>query len=100
MGYIIWYILIGICCFYLIRNFYVGNIMWMGGVQIVSSYNGAIAKRQYLKIRPKMRNYYLVVLNPFWWRFLDIYQNDDDGRKIKVLWKQFSNEQKNLRKLK
>ena len=100
MGYTIGYILIGICCFYLIRNFYVGNIMWMCGVQIVSSYNGAFSKRPYLKICPKMRNYYLVVLNPLWWKFLDIYQNDDDGQKIKVLWKQFNDGQKNLRKLK
>lgn len=100
MGYTIGYILIGICCFYIIRNLYVGSIMWMGGTQIVNSYNGAFAKRPYLKIYPKTRNYYLIVLNPFWWRFLDIYQNDDDGQKIKVLWKRFNDEQKNLRKLK
>ena len=74
--------------------------MWLCGAQIVNAYNGAFSKRPHLKIYPQTRNYYLVVLNPLWWRFLDIYQNDDDGQKIKVLWKQFSNEQKNLRKLK
>ena len=100
MGYTIGYILIGICCFYLIRNFYVGNIMWICGVQVVNSYNRVFSKRPPLKIYPKTRNYYLVVLNPLWWRPLDIYQNDDGGQKIKVLWKQFNDSQKNLRKLK
>ena len=100
MGYTIGYILIGICCFYLIRNLYVGNIMWICGTQIVNAYNRALSKRPYLMVHPKPRNYYLIVLNPFWWRFLDIYQNDDDGQKIKVLWKQFTDKQKNLGKLK
>ena len=100
MGYTIGYILIGICCFYLIRNFYVGSIMWFCGERIVAAYNGAFSKQPYLKIYPKTRNYSLVVLNPFWWRFLDIYQNDNDGLKIKVLWKQFCGSQKNSRKLK
>ena len=99
MGYIIGYILIGICCFYLIRNLYVGYIMFPAGVQIVKIYNGAMA-RPFLHIHPTFRNYYLVVLNPFLWRFLDIYQNDEEGLKLKALWKQFCQTQKNSRNLK
>lgn len=97
---LIGWILIGICCFYLLRNIYVGCIMFPAGRQIVAAYNGACEKYPFLKICPKYRNYYLVVLNPLWWRFLDIYQNDDDGQKIKYKWKQFNDAQKNSRNLK
>ena len=99
MGYIIGYILIGICCFYLIRNFYVGYVMFPCGERIVMAYNTAMA-RPFLHIHPTPRNYYLLVLNPFLWRFLDIYQNDEEGQKIKVLWKRFCDSQKNSRNLK
>ena len=99
MGYTIGYILIGICCFYLIRNFYVGSVMFPLGKRIVDTYNSSM-KRTYLHIHPVYRNYYLLVLNPFLWRFLDIYRNDEDGRKIKVLWKEFSELQANLRNMK
>lgn len=94
------YILIGICCFYLLRNVWVGSIMFPAGKLIVEAYNGAFLKRPFLRIYPTYRNYYLIVLNPLWWRFLDIYKNDDDGRKIKVLWKEFCRTEKNSRNLK
>ena len=97
---LIGWILIGICCFYLLRNMYVGYIMFPAGRQIVAAYNGACEKYPFLKIYPKYRNYYLVVLNPLWWRFLDIYQDDDDGQKIKYKWKHFNDRQKNSRNLK
>lgn len=93
------YIGITICIFYLLRNWYVSNFMIPCGEHIVNVYNRAV-KYPYLWIKPKLRNYYLLVLNPFLWRFLDIYENDEEGRKIKVLWKQFSKEQKNLRNFK
>lgn len=94
---IVCWILIGICCFYLVRNVYIGSIMFPVGRNIVRAYNRTNVT--YLRIKPSYRNYYLVVLNPFLWRFLDIYANDKDGLKIKALWKTFKNEQKNLRKI-
>ena len=99
MGLISW-ILIGICCFYLLRNFYVSNVMIPLGNQILNTYNRSLEKRPFLKISPAYRNYYLLVLNPFRWHFLAIFKNDHDGRKLKVLWKECSEEVKNLRKLK
>lgn len=92
------WILIGVCCFYLIRNIYVGSIMFPFGKRILKIYND-MQKHFYLFITPNLRNYYLVVLNPFLWKPLDIYANDKDGLKIKILWKTFCDEQKNLRKL-
>ena len=93
------WILISICCFYMVRNFYVGSIMFPAGKHIVMIYNHAVG-HFYLHIHPTCRNYYLLVLNPFLWKFLDIYINDEEGMKIKVLWKRFSDEQKNLRNFK
>jgi hypothetical protein len=97
---LIGWILIGICCFYIVRNLYVGSIMFPCGYHIVAAYNGALGNRFFLKIRPKYRNYYLVVLNPFWWKFLDVYQDDEDGRKLKYKWKQFRDAQKNSKNFK
>lgn len=86
---IIGWILIGICIFYLIRNIYVGNIMFPAANHIVQAHNLPFEKRPFLKLYPKYRNYYLIVLNPLWWRFLDVYQNDEDGRKLKYRWNRF-----------
>jgi hypothetical protein len=63
-------------------------------------YNRVFEKRPFLKISPAYRNYYLLVLNPFRWHFLEVFKNDPDGRKLKVLWKECSEEAKNLRNLK
>ena len=97
---LIGWILIGICCFYLLRNFYVGSMMVPLGNQILITYNRIFEKRPYLQISPAYRNYYLLVLNPFHWHFLEIFKNDLDGRKLKVLWKECFKEAKNLRNLK
>lgn len=97
---LICYILIGIFCFYLVRNFYVSGVMIPLGNRILTTYNGALEKRPFLKISPTYRNYYLLVLNPFRWHFLEIFKNDHDGRKLKVLWKECFKEAKNLRNLK
>ena len=96
---LIGWILIGICCFYLIRNVWVGSVMFPAGKYIVMIYNSAVG-HFYLHVHPTCRNYYLLVLNPFLWKFLDIYINDEEGMKIKVLWKRFSDEQKNLGRIK
>ena len=96
---IVGWILIGICCFYLVRNLYVGYVMFPCGKHILMTHNDVMTVKR-LKLFPAYRNYYLLVLNPLWWRFLDIYKNDADGRKIKMLWKQFCVGQKNLRNLK
>ena len=97
---IVCWILIGICCFYLFRNIWVGSIMFPLGNQILTAYNGALEKRPFLKISPVYRNYYLLILNPFRWNCLEIFKNDLDGRKLKVLWKECFKEAKNFRNFK
>lgn len=87
---LIGWILIGICCFYIVRNLYVGSIMFPAASHIVQAHNAPFEKRPFLKVHPKHRNYYLVVLNPLWWRFLDVYQNDEDGRKLKYRWNELN----------
>lgn len=87
---LIGWILIGICCFYTVRNLYVGSIMFPAAKHIVLAHNTPFEKRPFLKVHPKHRNYYLIVLNPLWWRFLDVYQNDEDGRKLKYRWKELN----------
>ena len=82
--------LIGICCFYIIRNLYVGSVMFPAANHIVLAHNAPFEKRPFLKVHPKHRNYYLIVLNPLWWRFLDVYQNDEDGRKLKYRWNELN----------
>lgn len=94
---LIGWIFISICCFYIVRNFYVGSVMFPAGKHIVMIYNRSVGKF-YLHVHPICRNYYLLVLNPFLWKFLDIYINDEEGMKIKVLWKRFSDEQKKFKK--
>ena len=82
---LIWWIVIGIFCFYLLRNFYVSVVMIPLGNQILNTYNRPLEKRPFLKISPAYRNYYLLVLNPFRWHFLEIFKNDHDGRKTKSI---------------
>ena len=87
---LIGWVLIGICCFYIVRNLYVGSVMFPAANHIVLAHNAPFEKRPFLKVHPKHRNYYLIVLNPLWWRFLDVYQNDEDGRKLKYRWKELN----------
>ena len=88
MGNTIGYILIGICCFYIIRNFYVGLLYtWAAEVRRkVEKDLLTVERRKKLKYglgyTPlDFRNYYLFVLNPFWWGFIDVFA-DKNWRQL------------------
>ena len=80
MGYTIGYIFIGICCFYLIRNLYVGLLyIWAAEVRKKVE-EDLLTFERFRKIKYGLgcvpldfRNYYLFVLNPFWWGFIDVF---------------------------
>ena len=98
MGYTIEYILIGICCFYLIRNIWAGYVLYpVTNQMIVSIGNSMPRKREFIYEQLARRNYYLFVLNPFWWRLADVFKNEE----IRKIYKEVSaNVEANLRNLK
>ena len=85
------YILIGILGFYLIRNIWAGSVLYP-----VVEYGLRTFNKDGFKILP-LRNYYLFVLNPFWWRFVDVFKNKNDRKLIKNAYKAVSEEMKNLK---
>lgn len=73
---LIYYILIGICCFYLIRNLWAGSVLYpVTNQMIVNIGNSVPDKRQLIYRQLARRNYYLFVLNPFWWSLGDVFKS-------------------------
>ena len=73
---LICYILIGICCFYLLRNIWVGSILYPITNQMIKSIGDNMPKRrEFIYKQLARRNYYLFVLNPFWWRLGDVFKS-------------------------
>lgn len=95
MGNIICWILIGICCFYLIRNFWAGYVLYPFTNQMITMYDNQLPRdvRKVIQARYARRNYYLFVLNPFWWTVVDVFKN-------KTVRKEICNMTKNLRSFK
>ena len=84
------WILIGVLAFYAIRNLYVGNFLYPAAGYARDGLNEGLRKyAKYVKyINFKLpqgeldfRNYYLFVLNPFWWRVTDVFK-DAEWRKL------------------
>ena len=74
------WILIGICCFYLIRNIWAGFLYQITAVNITATIK--IDGKEYtLRDLMPRRNYYLFVLNPLWWRITDVFR-DAETRKM------------------
>ncbi len=71
------WILIGICCFYLLRNIYAGYILYPIGGRMIEAAADLVPrdKRKLLYSHFTRRNYYLFVLNPLWWRLQDTFKN-------------------------
>ena len=89
---IIFWILIGICCFYLGRNFYVGFLFSAAGIiknkvekDLSRVYGKLQNKPMFVPIR--FRNYYLFVFNPFWWRLVDVFADEDWRQLFKDIMK-------------
>ena len=85
------YILIGILGFYLIRNIWVGSVLYPIAAHIAN----------YIEVNSKkklpVRNYYLFVLNPFWWHFISVFKDKRDRDLMKSVWKTVGEEIKNLK---
>ena len=82
---LICWILISICCFYLLRNIYVGSILYPITSQILENTLNHCPRdiRQKTLKHFARRNYYLVVLNPFWWRVADVFKEENTRRDVK-----------------
>ena len=98
---IICWILIGICCFYLLRNLWAGSFLYPVATNVRNRLK-LFVKQQLKGVKVMLpyqwqfRNYYLFVLNPCWWSVTDVFQ-DKEFRKV---FKEGSKEaQKNLRKI-
>ena len=78
------YVLIGICIFYLIRNFYVGTFLYPLAARISKVFirNGGKAE---------FRNYYLFVLNPCWWSFIDVFKDVNQRELMRGVWDTVTN---------
>ena len=98
MGYTIGYILVGICCFYLIRNIWAGYVLYpVTNQMIVNIGNSMPRRRELIYQQLARRNYYLFVLNPLWWRLEDVFKSAEIRKTYKDIMK---NAQANLRNLK
>ena len=77
------WILIGFCIFYLIRNFWAGLLYRAANIDVkaVIKISGQNKKSYTIANVMPLRNYYLFVLNPFWWRLSDIFK-DKKVRKL------------------
>lgn len=98
MGYTIGYILIGICCFYLIRNIWAGSVLYPTTNRMIINIGDSMPyKRKFIYKQLTRRNYYLFVLNPFWWRLGDVFKNAEIRKTYREVSKQA---QTNLRNFK
>lgn len=89
MGYTIGYILIGICCFYLIRNIWAGYVLYpVTNQMIVNIGNSMPRRREFIYEQLARRNYYLFVLNPFWWRPVDVFKSAEMRKTYREVSKQ------------
>ena len=95
---LICYILIGICCFYLLRNMWAGYVLYPVTNQMIKNIGDSMPKRrEFIYKQLARRNYYLFVLNPFWWRLGDVFKSAE----IRKLYrKNRKNTQKILRSFK
>ena len=73
---LICYILIGICCFYLLRNIWAGSVLYPVTNQMIKNIGDSMPRRRGFIYKQLARhNYYLFVLNPFWWRLGDVFKS-------------------------
>lgn len=76
MGLTICWILIGILAFYLLRNLWAGYILYPVTNQMIKNIGDSIPRRrEFIYKQLARRNYYLFVLNPFWWRLGDVFKS-------------------------
>lgn len=95
---LIGYILICICCFYLLRDMWAGSVLYPATNQIIKDIGDSMPRRRAVIYKQlARRNYYLFVLNPFWWRLGDVFKSAEIRKLYKEVAKQA---QTNLRNFK
>jgi hypothetical protein len=98
MGYTIGYILIGICCFYLIRNIWAGYVLYPVTNQMIVSIGDSMPRRrEFIYKQLARRNYYLFVLNPLWWRLGDVFKSAEIRKTYREVSKQVQTDLRNLK---
>ena len=94
---VICWTLIGVCVFYLIRCVCAGYFLYPTAQMISKHMEPYVAVPRMRKTlglpeaMPTYRNFYLFVLNPFWWNFIDTYRekewrgllSNDNGFRLK-----------------
>lgn len=88
------WILIGICCFYILRNVWAGLLYQITDMNVQATIKlvGYNKVYNFKDLMPR-RNYYLFVLNPLWWRISDVFKEKRTRLKIREYMK-------NLRRIK
>ena len=95
---LIGWILIGVCCFYLLRNIWAGYILYPVTNQMIKDMGDSMPRRrEFIYKQLARRNYYLFVLNPFWWRLGDVFKSAEIRKTYREVAKQA---QTNLRNFK
>jgi hypothetical protein len=95
---LIYYILICVCCFYLVRNIWAGSILYPVTNQMIKSIADSMPKRRaFIYKQLARRNYYLFVLNPLWWRLGDVFKSAEIRKTYREVAKRA---QTNLRNFK
>lgn len=95
---LICWILIGICCFYLVRNMWAGSVLYPATNRMIKDIGDSMPRRREFVYRQlARRNYYLFVLNPFWWRLGDVFKSAEIRKTYREVVKQA---QTNLRNFK
>ena len=95
---LICWILIGILAFYFVRNIIAGSLYYPIGWYLLDKWNKGMPK--YLQKRNIFRNYYLYVLNPFWWGIFSIVKDGVLRETFKQIWRDREIIQANLQRLK
>jgi hypothetical protein len=95
---LIYCILIGICCFYLLRNIWAGSIVYPVTTQMIKSIADSIPRRrEFIYKQLARRNYYLFVLNPFWWRLGDVFKSAEIRKTYREVSKQVQTDLRSLK---
>ena len=73
---LVFWILIGILAFYLLRNIWVGSVLYPVTNRMIKDIGNMIPRRrEFIYKKLTRRNYYLFVLNPFWWSLGDVFKS-------------------------
>ena len=95
---LICWILISICCFYLLRNVWAGSILYPVTNRMIKDIGDSMPKRrEFIYKQLARRNYYLFVLNPFWWSLGDVFKSAEIRKTYREVAKRT---QTNLRNFK